>query len=204
MMSFENIFTPYKARKLTEADVPDILGLYLENTEYFKHCPPRPSRETVEEDLAALPPAKEATDKYFIGIFDGNFLVAVMDLIDRYPDNRTAFIGLFMVCAICGATVALAHAGLLDHRPHTSNGAGFLDMFCPSYKGQGCYVDQPSVSDGSLITASGAGALLWAKQIIERMGVFRHDTLEAWYAYFSTGEAQHFFKLMQTLPSANQ
>ena len=25
-------------------------------------------------------------------------------------------------------------------------------------------------------------------------------TLEAWYAYFSTGEVQHFFALMQTLP----
>ncbi len=97
MMNFENIFTPYKARKLTEADVPDILGLYLENAEYFKHCPPSPSRKTVKEDLAALPPAKEAADKYFIGIFDGTFLVTVLDLIDRYPDSRTAFIGLFMV-----------------------------------------------------------------------------------------------------------
>lgn len=96
-MNFENIFTPYKVRKLTAADVPDILDLYLKNTEYFKHCPPIPSRKTVKEDLVALPPAKEAADKYFIGIFDGNFLVAVMDLIDRYPDNRTAFIGLFMV-----------------------------------------------------------------------------------------------------------
>ena len=29
-MNFENIFTPYKARKLTEADVPDILGLCVQ------------------------------------------------------------------------------------------------------------------------------------------------------------------------------
>ena len=57
-MNFENIFTQYKARKLTEADVPDILGLYLENAEYFKYCPPRPSRETVKEDMVVLPPAK--------------------------------------------------------------------------------------------------------------------------------------------------
>lgn len=108
------------------------------------------------------------------------------------------------VCAICGATVALANAGLLDHRPHTSNGVGFLDMFCPNYKGQSYFIDMPSVSDGNLITASGTGALSWAKQIIERLGVFRPDTLEAWYAYFSTGEAQHFFTLMQTLPSSNE
>lgn len=91
------LLSPWNDHLQTEADVPDILDLYLKNTEYFKHCPPNPSRETVKEDLAALPPAREAADKYFIGIFDGNFLVAVMDLIDRYPDNRTAFIGLFMV-----------------------------------------------------------------------------------------------------------
>ena len=104
------------------------------------------------------------------------------------------------VCAICGATVALAHAGLLDDRPHTSNGEGFLDMMCPGYRGQRHYVAEPSVADGNLITASGTGALLWAKQIIERLGVFQADTLEAWYAYFGTGEARHFFELMQSVP----
>lgn len=104
-----------------------------------------------------------------------------------------------MVCAICGATVALANAGLLDQRPHTSNGAGYLEMVSPSYKGQKFFVDAPSVADRNLITASSTGGLLWAKQIIERLDVFQHNTLEAWYAYFSTGEAQHFFTLMQTL-----
>ena len=104
-----------------------------------------------------------------------------------------------LVCAICGATMALASAGLLDRRPHTSNGAGYLEMVSPSYKGQKFFVDAPSVADRNLITASSTGGLLWAKQIIERLDVFQHSTLEAWYAYFSTGEAQHFFTLMQTL-----
>ena len=108
------------------------------------------------------------------------------------------------VCGICGATVALAAARLLDHRPHTSNGVGFLDMFCPGYRGQSFYVDAPSVADGNLITAGGTGALLWAKQIIERLGVFRVDTLEAWYAYFGTGEARYFFALMQSVPKREE
>lgn len=107
-----------------------------------------------------------------------------------------------MVCAICGATAALANAGLLDQKLHTSNGAGYLEMVSPSYKGQGFYVDKPSVADHNLITASSTGTLLWAKQIIERLKVFQPDTLDAWYAYFSTGEAQHFFALMQTLPAS--
>ena len=37
------------------------------------------------------------------------------------------------VCAICGATAALANAGLLDQRLHTSNGLGYLEMYSPSY-----------------------------------------------------------------------
>ena len=108
------------------------------------------------------------------------------------------------VCAICGATVALANAGLLDNRKHTSNGTGFLEMFSPVYRGQDFYIDKQSVSDDNLITAGSAGALLWAKQIIEHLGVFQSNTLESWYEYFSTGDPKHFFELMQSLPSSNE
>ena len=104
-----------------------------------------------------------------------------------------------MVCAICGATAVLANAGLLDERLHTSNGIGYLEMVSPSYKGQNFYVDEPSVAEQNLITASSTGALLWAKQIIERYNVIRPDTLEEGYMYISTGEAQHFFTLMQSV-----
>ncbi len=108
------------------------------------------------------------------------------------------------VCAICGATAALANFGLLDKRPHTSNGPGFLEMVAPGYTGQSFYIDEPSVADNNLITASSTGALLWAKQIIEHLGVFQTNTLEAWYEFFSTGEPQHFFVLMQTLSPSNE
>lgn len=123
---------------------------------------------------------------------------------DAIIEKASEFLSLgATVCAICGATAALARFGLLDKRPHTSNGPGFLEMVSPSYKGQSFYIDKPSVADNNLITASSTGALLWAKQIIEHLGVFGVDTLEAWYEYFSTGEPKHFFTLMQTLPSGN-
>lgn len=108
------------------------------------------------------------------------------------------------VGAICGATVALADTGLLDARPHTSNGPGFLEMVSPSYNGKKFYIDKPSVADDNLITAGSTGALLWAKQIIERLDVFHSSTLEAWYQYFSTGEPGYFFSLMQTLPAGEE
>ncbi|PYG89360.1 putative intracellular protease/amidase [Ruminiclostridium sufflavum DSM 19573] len=109
-----------------------------------------------------------------------------------------------VVGAICGATAALANVGLLDNRPHTSNGVGFLEMVSPCYKGQSFYIDDMSVADNNLITAGSTGGLLWAKQIIEHLGMFQPNTLEAWYKYFSTGKPEHFFALMQTLPSNNE
>lgn len=108
-----------------------------------------------------------------------------------------------MVGAICGATAALANFGLLDERPHTSNGPGFLEMVASSYKVQSHYLDEPSVVGDHLITASSTGGLLWARQIIEHLEVFETTTLDAWYNYFNTGEAEQFFALMQSLP-ANQ
>ena len=101
------------------------------------------------------------------------------------------------VCAICGATVALAKKGLLDQCSHTSNGKGFLEMFVPEYKGTDFYVDSPAVADKNLITAGATGSLLWAKLIIERLNVFSDKALESWYNYFKTGKAEYFFALMQ-------
>ncbi|MEG1947426.1 MAG: type 1 glutamine amidotransferase family protein [Lachnospiraceae bacterium] len=106
-----------------------------------------------------------------------------------------------VVGAICGATAALANIGILDNRPHTSNGPGFLELFSPCYKGQSFYIDEPSVADNNLITAGSTGGLLWTKQIIAHLGVFQSDTLEAWYEYFSTGKPEYFYALMETLPS---
>lgn len=104
-----------------------------------------------------------------------------------------------LVAAICGATVALANMGLLDDKKHTSNGAGFLNMFCPEYKGTDNYIDKPAVRDGNLITAAATGALDMTRLILEYLDVFGAETLKHWYAYFSTGNANEFFAMMQSL-----
>ncbi|MGR9049794.1 DJ-1/PfpI family protein [Halobacillus faecis] len=105
------------------------------------------------------------------------------------------------VGAICGATSILAEAGVFDGHVHTSNSLDYLKMVSPSYKGEYYYRDVKAVSDGNLITASSAGALLFAKIILEKLDVFSEDTLEAWYNYFNTGDPKYFYELMQTLPS---
>lgn len=91
--------TQYQVRKLTEADLEQVLALYQTNPLYFEHFPPLPSLESLADDLVECPPGKELSDKYFLGFWDKERLVAILDLIDGYPTAEIAYIGLFMVDA---------------------------------------------------------------------------------------------------------
>jgi len=104
-----------------------------------------------------------------------------------------------IVAAICGATLGLASAGLLDHRPHTSNDLAALRMFCPAYKGEEHYVNTPAVTDGTLITASGLAPAEFAHQIFKRLDVMKPKTLEAWFRLNNIRKPECFHALMQSL-----
>ncbi len=104
-----------------------------------------------------------------------------------------------IVAAICGATVALAKAGILNNRKHTSNGKGFLEMFCPEYKGSDNYIDSPAVCDSNLITASGFAPLKFTYEILKRTEVMKEETVTAWYKLYSTKEPGYFYKLMESM-----
>lgn len=54
------------------------------------------SKESILEDMKVLPPKKNYEDKYYIGFFEENSLVAIMDLIVSYPTDEISYIGLFM------------------------------------------------------------------------------------------------------------
>ncbi|MEG0362181.1 MAG: glutamine amidotransferase, partial [Longicatena sp.] len=56
-----------------------------------------------------------------------------------------------------------------------------------------------AVMDKNLITASSAGSLLWAYNILESLNIYSKETLRAWYNYFSLGEVKYFEEMMQTL-----
>lgn len=104
-----------------------------------------------------------------------------------------------VVAAICGATMGLAQAGLLDSRWHTSNDLGYLKMICPTYTGEKYYKMAPAVTDGKLITASGIAPLEFSAQVLKSLDVFSSKTLEAWYHLNKTQEPQYFYELMSSI-----
>lgn len=99
------------------------------------------------------------------------------------------------VAAICGATLALARAGFLDERRHTSNMRAYLAA--TQYRGAALYEDTPAVTDRGLITASGIAPLEFAVHIFRCLGLYKPAVVEAWYNLFKTASPEHYAALLQ-------
>jgi putative intracellular protease/amidase len=99
------------------------------------------------------------------------------------------------VAAICGATVGLARAGLLDDRNHTSSSREYLAA--TGYAGGARYVDERAVLDRDLITAGPQSPVQFARATLERLGVASERTLEAYEGLFHRGDLAAFPVLMQ-------
>ncbi|WDM20831.1 type 1 glutamine amidotransferase family protein [Paenibacillus polymyxa] len=103
------------------------------------------------------------------------------------------------VAAICGATIGLAQAGLLNSRWHTSNDLEYLKMTCPTYTGEKYYKMESAVTDGKLITASGTAPLEFSVHVLKALSVFSSKTLEAWYSLNKTRASKHYYELMDSI-----
>ncbi|WP_375105590.1 type 1 glutamine amidotransferase family protein [Lysinibacillus fusiformis] len=91
------------------------------------------------------------------------------------------------VAAICDATTFLGNHGFLEQYKHTGNSLAYLKEAAPNYKGDEKYIDQQSVSDGSLITANGTGALEFSRDILCKLAVLEKKKLKEWYDLFKKG-----------------
>ncbi|CAI6025026.1 putative protease YdeA [Paenibacillus sp. JJ-100] len=104
-----------------------------------------------------------------------------------------------VVGAICGASIGLAQAGLLDSRFHTSNDLSYLKMICQSYTGEKYYKLESAVTDGKLVTASGVAPLEFSVYVLRALDVFTPETLDAWYHLNKTNEPKYFYELMNSI-----
>jgi putative intracellular protease/amidase len=97
------------------------------------------------------------------------------------------------VAAICGGTLGLARAGVLDDRAHTSNAPEFLER--SGYAGAPRYRAERVVDDGGVITAPAAMPVDFAAAVFRRLELFPAPIVDAWYGLFTTGEKRYFEQL---------
>jgi putative intracellular protease/amidase len=91
------------------------------------------------------------------------------------------------VAGICAATLALAHAGLLNDHRHTSNGDGFIAKYVPAYSGRDLYAKVPAVKDRNVITANGLAPFAFAAEIFRAVAPERKDDIATYEKLYSRG-----------------
>jgi putative intracellular protease/amidase len=115
--------------------------------------------------------------------------------LEAYPAARverllaTLVAGGVIIAAICAATAAVARAGLLRGRRHTSNGSLFLRRHAPGYETSELYAETLAVTDDGVITASGLGAVEFAHEIFAALGVFGAADLARYVDMYRRGHA---------------
>jgi putative intracellular protease/amidase len=91
------------------------------------------------------------------------------------------------VAAICAATLALAHCGLLDNHLHTSNGKNFIRQYVPEYRGEEFYRASPAIRDRSVITANGLAPFAFAAEVFRALAPQRERDIETYEQLYSRG-----------------
>jgi putative intracellular protease/amidase len=122
------------------------------------------------------------------------------DVWEEGGDAFTAAAARFLeagvaVAAICGATVGLARAGLLDRRRHTSAAPEALAY--TGYAGAQLYVHERAVVDDGLITAGPQSPVQFARTTLGHLGLADETTLDAYERVFHDGDASAYPVLMQ-------
>ena len=68
-MNISELSSEYEVRRLTEDDVDIVYQLSLGNPMYFEYCPPAVTKESIIQDMSALPPRTTKKRKVLCGIF---------------------------------------------------------------------------------------------------------------------------------------
>ncbi|MBR5932190.1 MAG: GNAT family N-acetyltransferase [Lachnospiraceae bacterium] len=97
MIEISRLSRQYEVHRLGDPDADAILELCQSNQQYYQYSETEPTKEQVLNDLHITPPGITPADKYYVGFYRGNDLIAVMDLIDGYPEKDIGYIGFFMM-----------------------------------------------------------------------------------------------------------
>ena len=91
------LYKDYKIKYIKEIAFNDLYNLQKANIKYFPYTKEEPTYNSIISEVYELPPHITKENKHYIGFHKDNKLIAVMDLIDGYPNHQTYWIGLFIL-----------------------------------------------------------------------------------------------------------
>lgn len=97
ILQIQNLSKYYEVKRITIEDIPTVYELCKGNPYYYEHMKMQPTIKNLTETMTELPTGKTLDDKYFVGFWEDDSLIAILDLIIGYPNENTAFIGWFMM-----------------------------------------------------------------------------------------------------------
>ena len=97
MFDINKFSNQYSVRFLKENDIDLVIDICNGDPLFYEYTIARPTKENLLEDMRLTPPGIDLKDKYYVGYFDNETLVAVLDLIDGWPSKEVAYIGFFMM-----------------------------------------------------------------------------------------------------------
>ena len=96
-MDIQQLSKQYTVRHLSPEDAAMVYEILRNHTIFYSYHPPLVTVESILDVMLAVPPSRGQEDKHYIGFFQDTALLAVMDLIENYPRQKTAMIGFFAV-----------------------------------------------------------------------------------------------------------
>lgn len=95
---FRNQLPGYTVEEGREELLDDIYALMLGNTYYYEHVlGGAPVWEDCREDLEITPPNTPREKKTYAVLYKKGKCVAILDFVEDYPEEKTGFIGFFML-----------------------------------------------------------------------------------------------------------
>lgn len=89
-----NILLPYQVRRLTEEDGDEIFALQRRHPEYhalfLNH---KVKKADVLSDLTSIPEGVLPENKFYLGIYDVDNLVAIADVVLNFPTSKNRMAG---------------------------------------------------------------------------------------------------------------
>lgn len=129
-INVDSLSTEHQVRRITESDISDVYALCKSNQKYYEYMNAAPTIESLTQIISRVPEGAGTENKLFVGFYDNERLVSVLELIVGYPEDNDAFIGWFMVDGNL-QNQGIGSQIFADVRASmTSQGYDYLSLYC--------------------------------------------------------------------------